>query len=480
VTALNVPIYIKRTATANNPPASNSLGEGELFAEMANAISPRLWIGVPTAVDATGRRLVVDYSQYLPSSVTPLMDGTASIGAATAYARADHVHPSDTSRAALVSPIFTGVPAAPTATAGTNTVQIATTAFVGTAITNAGVPAPSSTNPLVAGIAAPGVAATYARADHVHPASGSFADAGRNKLHNALFNVQQRGQGPWTTGVYTADRWTMGISGSSLTIQINTASDTDRSQIGDEEASFYLLANCVGTSGAGDQSYFEQRVENVRRLAGKTVTLSFWATAASGTPKLGCSFHQWFGSGGSPSAPVPVNGQSVTLSTTWTRYSLTFTLPSIAGKTLGTNNDTSTFTRFWLSSGANSNVIAGNIGVQSYILWIWGVQLEIGSQATPLEKLDPRIDFANCQRFYQGGTAWLSAYHSAGSQVGYAYSLPVTMRAAPSVALVGPFTSNLSGLTAAPQGAASIVFYGTVTATGGGQFNTNFNASADL
>lgn len=34
------------------------------------------------------------------------------------------------------SPAFTGVPTAPTATAGTNTTQIATTAFVGTAITN--------------------------------------------------------------------------------------------------------------------------------------------------------------------------------------------------------------------------------------------------------------------------------------------------------------------------------------------------------
>lgn len=39
--------------------------------------------------------------------------------------------------APLASPTFTGTPAAPTATAGTNTTQIATTAFVGTAITNA-------------------------------------------------------------------------------------------------------------------------------------------------------------------------------------------------------------------------------------------------------------------------------------------------------------------------------------------------------
>ena len=39
-----------------------------------------------------------------PSSTTPAMDGTAAVGTATTYARADHVHPTDTSRqAALVS-----------------------------------------------------------------------------------------------------------------------------------------------------------------------------------------------------------------------------------------------------------------------------------------------------------------------------------------------------------------------------------------
>lgn len=71
------------------------------------------------------------------SSTTPKMDGTASAGTETAWARGDHVHPKDTSKADLASPTFTGTPKAPTAAAGTNTTQIATTQFVGTAITNA-------------------------------------------------------------------------------------------------------------------------------------------------------------------------------------------------------------------------------------------------------------------------------------------------------------------------------------------------------
>lgn len=43
----------------------------------------------------------------------------------------------DTSKAPLASPTFTGTPAAPTAATGTNTTQIATTAFVQNEISNA-------------------------------------------------------------------------------------------------------------------------------------------------------------------------------------------------------------------------------------------------------------------------------------------------------------------------------------------------------
>jgi hypothetical protein len=42
------------------------------------------------------------------SSTLPSMDGTATIGTSTTVARADHIHPIDTSRAPLVSPTFTG------------------------------------------------------------------------------------------------------------------------------------------------------------------------------------------------------------------------------------------------------------------------------------------------------------------------------------------------------------------------------------
>lgn len=69
-----------------------------------------------------------------PYTSAPRMDGTASAGSSANYARGDHVHPTDTTRAPLASPALTGTPTAPTAPAGTNTTQIATTAFVQAAV----------------------------------------------------------------------------------------------------------------------------------------------------------------------------------------------------------------------------------------------------------------------------------------------------------------------------------------------------------
>jgi hypothetical protein len=42
------------------------------------------------------------------SSANPVVSGTAAAGTSVKYARADHVHPTDTSRAPLASPTFTG------------------------------------------------------------------------------------------------------------------------------------------------------------------------------------------------------------------------------------------------------------------------------------------------------------------------------------------------------------------------------------
>ena len=81
-------------------------------------------------------------------SATPLVNGTAAVGTSFRYARQDHVHPTDTSRAPIASPAFSGVPTVPTAAAGTNTTQAASTAFVQTAVANLVASAPAALDTL--------------------------------------------------------------------------------------------------------------------------------------------------------------------------------------------------------------------------------------------------------------------------------------------------------------------------------------------
>jgi hypothetical protein len=87
----------------------------------------------PSAVSANAGNtasLGTDQLIYVPTpaipvaaSTTPVMDGTAAVGTGTTWARADHIHASDTSRAPLASPTFTGtvrLPLGATATPSLN------------------------------------------------------------------------------------------------------------------------------------------------------------------------------------------------------------------------------------------------------------------------------------------------------------------------------------------------------------------------
>lgn len=110
-------------------------------------------------------RYSVDTNQA--GNATPAMNGMAATGTSTRYARQDHVHPADTTRAPVASPALTGTPTAPTASADTNTQQLATTAFV---LGQAG-----DAVPAMNGAAATGTSPRYSRQDHVHPADTTRA-----------------------------------------------------------------------------------------------------------------------------------------------------------------------------------------------------------------------------------------------------------------------------------------------------------------
>jgi hypothetical protein len=308
-------------------------------------------------------------------------------------------------------------------------------------------------------------------------------NVGRNVLHNSQFAIQQRGAGPWTVG-YTADRWSNNVNADTHSVSIIPQIDAGRTQIGDESCRY--VANCAvtGNSAAGAYSALTQSIEGIRRIAGKTVIVSFYA-AASAALKVGVNLLQGFGTGGSPSAAAWIGvGTAITVSTAWTRYTATFTVPTANGKTLGTNGDDNTSLWFWFSSGANQSANAGNIGVQSGTFYLWGVQLEIAqpgqTQPTALEKLDIGEQLRQCQRFYQTGRSKIWGYNGAGNAVGHFLSFATVMRINPTVALINPILTNGSGATVEATLMNGFSHYVTVQTQGAVVLDTGWTASADL
>lgn len=99
-----------------------------------------------------------------PATSAPLMDGTAAVGTQNTFARGDHRHPTDTSRA-------------PTNHASTDTT------YGAASTTNYGHVKLSNTTPSMDGTAAVGSSTDAARANHVHPSDTSRVPTTR-KINN--------------------------------------------------------------------------------------------------------------------------------------------------------------------------------------------------------------------------------------------------------------------------------------------------------
>jgi len=122
--------------------------------------------------------------------------------------------------------------------------------------------------------------------------------------------------------------------------------------------------------------------------------------------------------------------------------------------------------------------------VQSGTVYICGVQLEIGSVATPLEKPDPQVDLANCSRFYQVGNIALQGDAAAATGVVKGmYTYPVKMRATATV-IPSLVNTNLVGSpNALVEGFNDMVAFRVTNVNGSFgsvYWNGTFTASADL
>ena len=156
----------------------------------------------------------------------------------------------------------------------------------------------------------------------------------------------------------------------------------------------------------------------------------------------------------------------------------------MSGKTLGTNLDDCTQIIFWYSSGATNNAVAGNIGVQSGTVAIWGMQTEIAApgqtQPTPLEKPTPQQELSACQRYYQTfASLSMLTYTTAGGTIGQSITFP-QMRAVPNFTPTGITYINASGLVVANKTSTNCFIYAVATAAGGAQWNTNLLLDAEL
>jgi len=265
---------------------------------------------------------------------------------------------------------------------------------------------------------------------------GNFFVAGKNKIINGDFNINQRAFSSTTTnGTFGFDRWLFTCVSGTVTYSAQTFTPGTAPVAGYESKNFSRIIT-TGQSATNSIGLYRQAIEDVRTLAGQTATVSFWAKADSGTPKIAINLAQIFGTGGS-SAVYNYAGQ-VTLSTSWARYSVTVTLPSISGKTISAT-DSYLHLEMWVSAGSDFNSRTGSLGIQSNTFDIWGVQVEAGAVATPFTTATGTLqgELAACQRYYYR-IAGNSAYSYTGYGSGYSstvafYVVPMkqTMRVEP-------------------------------------------------
>jgi hypothetical protein len=278
--------------------------------------------------------------------------------------------------------------------------------------------------------------------------NSGFGKAGGNKIINGDFSINQRNFTSSTASGYGFDRWVADISGDGTATFSTQVFATGAAPVAGYEGTNFCRIVTTGQTSAAVNSRLGQRIENVRTFAGQTITVSFWAKAATGTPSIAVELQQNFGTGGSPSATVNTliaTPAKLAITTSWARYSYTIAVPSISGKTVGTNNDSHLIVGIYVSAGSNFNARTGTLGIQSNTFDIWGVQAEYGAKMTPFQTASggsPQAELAMCQRYYvrlgaaNGVTTaayatYGNGYTTSTTNASIAIPLPVPMRAIP-------------------------------------------------
>jgi hypothetical protein len=295
----------------------------------------------------------------------------------------------------------------------------------------------------------------------------------RNLIINGDMRIDQRNSGvsvtiPATAITYTLDRWFGYASqASKFTVQQNAGSVTPPSgftnYIGATSSSSYSV-------GASDLFITSQRIEglNTAHLSwgtadAKAVTLSFWVRSSL-TGTFGGSVKN---SAGNRSYPF---SYTISSANTWEQKTIT-----ISGDTTGTwltSNGIGIDLNFGLGAGSSYGGTAGSwqsanlvsatgatsvVGTSGATWYVTGIQLEVGTEATPFEHVPYDMELARCQRYYQPVNA-ISGNASSTSGLSTNISFVVPMRATPTISVTSVL-KIYDGVTTYTQSSANAGSY---------------------
>ena len=292
----------------------------------------------------------------------------------------------------------------------------------------------------------------------------------KNRIINGAMVIDQRNAGAavTTSSTYVTDRFTQAFSNASCSFQ----------QVSDAPSGFINSLKLTVTTGsapsAGTNNVILQKIEgsNVFDFAfgsasASSFTLSFWVKGSViGTYAVSLTnsaFNRSY-----------VATYTINVANTWEQKTIT-----VAGDTTGTWLTTNGvgLTVLWdFGSGTNLNTTAGSWQAGNYYrtsgcttiasttnatLQITGVQLEKGSTATSFDYRPYGTELALCQRYYSSlkfdGSLdfWLTGYLLTAEYLQQHLTLPVPMRATPTITTSGSFvnlnTSGLGFVAASPQ-----------------------------
>lgn len=292
---------------------------------------------------------------------------------------------------------------------------------------------------------------------------GITADLGayRNKIINGDFDIWQRGT-TFTLSGYTADRWgVFAPPGTSFTASRAVYSN----------GTWGLMLGRSAT-GAGDLQLY-QRIENVRTLAGKKVTLTFHAlktgTTGGTSVPIDIKLTQVFGTGGSTS--VETVTKRVTAVSSASKFSVTFDLPSISDKAFGDGHNLSLVLFIPSSAGNFSGLYLSRISL---------VEGDATAEEDPFSPRHIQQELTLCQRYYEVGAVALSAYCEAGNGLFYRQSFQTQKRVTPATTYSVGSTNNVTVFDVREADQVSLLCYSQAAATGQSSVQLGWTADAEL